>query len=98
MAKLKKLTETEGVVNEQPVVANEEIKQAESPKPTKSKEEKKDVKAISENIPEHALSILKVFSKHAELMVTPQGGVFSPGSKLGLEKGAILYKNPYYNN
>ena len=50
------------------------------------------------DIPENIKEILAIFPEHPELLVTPQGGVYTPGCKLAVTKTAILYKNPYFKN
>lgn len=54
-------------------------------------------KIPEQEIPDNVKDILKVFSNYPELLVTPSGGVFTPGCKLAVAKAAILYKNPFYN-
>lgn len=49
-------------------------------------------------IPEYALSLLKVFNRYPELYISMGGGVYIPGTKLPVNKGSILYKNPFYNS
>ena len=51
----------------------------------------------SEDIPQNALDVLKVFTNYPELLITPHGRVFTADCKLAAAQGAILYKNPYYN-
>lgn len=111
MAKRKNV---EAEVDETPAVQTENIETAEEPQtetveevadnevPEAPKEDKptkktKTAKAETE-IPANILSILKVFKRYPELYVTKSGGVFTPGTKLPEHQGAILYKNPFYNN
>lgn len=82
---------------------NEQIPLASEGKDVESVEKRNtesDVKTniVSEQeIPDNVKDILKVFSNYPELLVTPSGGVFTPGCKLAVSKAAILYKNPFYN-
>lgn len=55
-------------------------------------------KAPKQEIPDNVLEVLKTFSNYPELLVTPQGCVYTPDCKLAASKAAILYKNPYYNS
>lgn len=72
-------------VNETP---NEEVKPTKKAKITKAETE----------IPTNVKELLKVFKRYPELLITKDGGVFTPDTKLPEKKGAILYKNPFYNN
>lgn len=49
-------------------------------------------------IPEYVKPLLQTFNKYPELLITKDGGVFTPDTKLPEHKGAILYKNPFYNS
>lgn len=49
-------------------------------------------------IPENVKPLLQTFNKYPELLITKDGGVFTPDTKLPEHKGAILYKNPFYNS
>lgn len=83
----------EVVEENQPTVAEEH--KAEKPKKTgKGKAKDEPVIEMSERVKD----ILKVFSNQPELLIAPDGRVFSPGCKLAVAKAAILYKNPYYNS
>lgn len=53
--------------------------------------------AETENIPEYALSVLKIYPNYPELGICPAGGVYPIDSKLAKNHGAIIYKNPFYN-
>lgn len=68
---------------------------AEKPKKT-GKGKAKDTQ--EQEIPERVKDILKIFSNQPELLITPDGRVFTPGCKLAAAKAAILYKNPNYNS
>ena len=72
------------------------VETPEAPEKPIQEEKPKTATKAKKDIPEYALEILKTFKNHKELMITPQGGVFSADSKLGAAKGAILYKNPYF--
>lgn len=49
-------------------------------------------------IPDNVKPLLQTFNKYPELLITKDGGVFTPDTKLPEHKGAILYKNPFYNS
>lgn len=49
-------------------------------------------------MPENVKPLLQTFNKYPELLITKDGGVFTPDTKLPEHKGAILYKNPFYNS
>lgn len=72
-----------------------EVPEVETPAPKPKKEKTKEPK---QDIPENILSILKVFDNYPELLVTPNGQVYTTDCKLAVAKAAILYKNPYYNS
>lgn len=86
-------TPVEVAEENKPIVAEEQ--KAEKPKKTgKGKAKDEPVVEMSERVKD----ILKVFSNQPELLITPDGRVFSPECKLAVAKAAILYKNPYYNS
>lgn len=97
----KKKTEQTVVDEENVVVEAAESKQEVKEEPAPKNEDKAEVKAevkAETKLPDYAVNLCKTFSNYPELMISPQGGVYMPGSKLAVEKGAILYKNPYYKN
>lgn len=49
-------------------------------------------------IPANVRDLLEVFKRYPELLITKDGGVFTPDTKLPNHKGAIIYKNPFYNS
>lgn len=102
----KKKTQTEEI--EVPVT--ETTEQVEAVTETPQKEEKvtdskkaenpSGPKKVSkpEDIPDGIKAVLKTFSNYPELLITSHGNVYTPGNKLAISKGAILYKNPFYNS
>lgn len=74
--------------------------QAEVPDTHQEDEEINEDKStnVKTEIPEYALSLLKVFNRYPELYISKDGGVYVPGTKLPVNKGSILYKNPFYNS
>ncbi len=79
------------------VAASEQTEVSETPKEVKEPKKGKTAKADIE-IPEYAKDLLKVFNRYPELYISKDGGVYVPGTKLPANKGAILYKNPFYNS
>lgn len=49
-----------------------------------------------ESIPAPILRTLQIFSAYEKLWISPLGGVYV--AKPTTDKGAILYKNPYYKS
>lgn len=66
--------------------------EVEAEKPSDIKSESAEI-----DVPDSVLEILKIFPNYPALLVTPDGGVFTPECKLAAAKAAILYKNPFYN-
>lgn len=65
---------------------------------TKEKESPGDkIADVPTVVPDNVKDILQTFDRYAELLITKDGGVFLPGTKLSQVKGAILYKNPFYH-
>lgn len=56
----------------------------------------KDVKD-KEDIPPHVVRLMQLYSHYEEIWVTPRGFVHLVGAPQYLLKGAVLYKNKFYN-
>lgn len=103
MARKKAVTEDpvieEGVEVVEEVIENETVAEEEAEVDVVEREcvVTKDEETVSE-IPEYALSILKIYSNCEYLRVSPKGGAYDSDTQPPTEMGAILYKNPYYNS
>ena len=51
-----------------------------------------------EIIPAAADRILKIYPSYPELYIGSKGEVYTADTKPHIRGGAILYKNPYFNN
>ena len=65
--------------------------------------EAKDVKtspkvSVSDEVPEFADKILRMYPKYAKLAIDAQGGVYTEESQHLAKGKAILYQNPYYKH
>lgn len=105
MAK-KKTVEAEVIENPAPeteITENVEVEATEQAEVNEALE--KEVKRkktatvqASTELPDSVKDVLKVFDTYPELYITATGAVYTPDTKLSEDKGAILYKNPYYNS
>lgn len=89
-------TEVENPTTET-VVEDKEAEVPETPKEV-TKSSKSEKVSVETEIPDYAKDILKVFKRFPELLITKDGGVFTADTKLPEHRGAILYKNPFYNS
>ena len=91
---------TEAVETTEEVVMQSQEENSDDTTEEKAEEtvETVEVEAATEDIPEAAKRILKLFYNLPELYITNAGRVFTPESKPSLRDGAILYKNPFYNS
>lgn len=88
---------TESQINVAEVVTDAEKEVPETPKEVKESQKSKTAIAETE-VPDSVKDILKTFKSYPELLITKDGGVFTADTKLPEHKGAILYKNPFYNS
>lgn len=93
-------TETQEVAEMEAIeeaTGNSETEEVEKPK-DKPKTRKKEVEDESEDIPEQALRILKMYPKEQSLYIGNHGGVYSSNSPQNVRGNATLYKNPFYKS
>lgn len=62
------------------------------------KSPKKEPAAKTSDIPAAALAILKKFPDYKELYIDTDGSMYTVKTAPAIRKGAVLYKNPYYES
>lgn len=78
--------------------AETEAKEEKAPKAEKApKEAKAETKAKETAIPADVEKLMKLYPQYDEFYVTPQGFVHPKDAAEYQRKGAVLYKNKYYN-
>ena len=83
--------QTDAAVSASP--ASTEEKHTASEKPPK-----KEPATKAADIPAAALAILKKFPDYKELYIDTDGSMYTVNTAPAIRKGAVLYKNPYYES
>lgn len=95
----KKSNDTEGsAVNLQEAVSEDHVEtvETESIRNVESVLDKETKDEKSQNLPDYAEKLLKLYPHYDALYIDKLGGVYPKDAQPEFVQGAILYQNPYY--
>lgn len=99
MAKTKSISPESGTGQVYPTSSMEASVQAEVQDTPEAKTKKKEAAPeTAAEIPASALAILKKFPDYKELYIDTDGSMYTVKTAPAIRKGAVLYKNPYYES